>query len=674
MNLYRIAVRYLFLFVAATTCGASGWAQVDVLTWHNDAARTGQNLKESLLTPMGLNASTFGLLANIPVDGKVDAQPLYVSALNVNGMGTHNVLFVATEHDTVYAIDADTGSAYWQTSILLGGESTSDARSCSQVAPEIGITSTPVIDRRAGPHGTIFLVGMSKDGAGNYYQRLHALDLSTGAERPGSPVSVQATYPGTGSNSFNGSVIFDPKQYKDRPALLLLNGSVLTSWSSHCDIVPYTGWVIAYSENTLQQTAVINFAPNGADASPWNAGAGPAADVSGNVYLALGNGTFDSTLDAQGLPSNGDYGNSAIKLQGSTLAPLDYWTMFNTGSESGGDVDLGSGGLMLLPDQVDAAGNTRHLAVAAGKDQNLYVLDRDQMGHFDAAGDTTIYQELSGALPGGMWSSPAYFNGHVFYGSVGNPIRSFTFSDAQVSANSIETTVTSFGYPGTTPSISAYGSSHGILWATENSNPAVLHAYDSGNVAAELYNSNQAASSRDHFGVGNKFIVPTIANGKVYVGTTNSVAIFGAIRRTPAPVPDGDYTILNRNSQLILDDPGFSTSDGIAVFQWSSNGGSNQKWFLSYSGDGYYTIQNVSSKLFLTDANGSSTSGIHVVQSHPANDDTQLWSLVPSGGGFVIENKATAQAFDDSGFTTSQGPYIILWRANGGSNQIWDLR
>lgn len=648
--------------------------QTDVLTWHNDAARTGQNLTESLLTPARVNAATFGLLTNVVVDGKVDAQPLYVSALSVNGQGMHNVLFIATEHDSVYAVDADTGKLYWKKSLLGSGETTSDTRSCSQVSPEIGITATPVIDRNAGGHGTIFLTAMSKNASGSYYQRIHALDLSTGAEQSGSPVVVQATYPGTGANSSNGEVVFDAKQYKDRPALLLLNGTLYTSWGSHCDIGPYTGWMIAYNESTLKQAAVLDYTPNGSDAAPWNAGSGPAADASGSIYVALGNGTFDTTLTAQGFPSKSDYGNSMIKVNGATLGVLDYWTMYNSTSESAGDVDLGSGGLMVLPDQTDSTGKVRHLAVAAGKDGNLYVADRDSMGHYDATNDGTIYQQLSGALPGGVWSSPAYFNERVYYGSVGNSMRSFPVSAARLNGNSIQTTSTVFGYPGTTPSISANGTANAIVWATENTNPAVLHAYQAGSLSTELYNSNQAASSRDHFGVGNKFIVPTIANGKVYVGTTNSVAIFGWIRQQGAPVADGDYVILNLYSQLAMDDPGWSTASGIAIFQWPADGYANQEWFLSYNGSGYYTVQNVASKLFLCDENGSTTPGTSLVQALPSNDDSQLWSLTASGTGYVIRNKASGLVLDDKSWSKSSGANIILWPGNGDSNQTWLLK
>ncbi len=651
-------------------------AQTDVLTWHNDAARTGQNTAEAILTPANVNATRFGLLANVAVDGKVDAQPLYVSALNVAGKGTHNVLFIATEHDSIYAVDADNGTVLWQKSLLGTGETTSDARNCNQVTPEIGITATPAIDRNAGPHGTIYLVAMSKDGAGNYYHRIHALDLSTAAEQFNGPVVVHATYPGTGDGSSGGVVTFDPKQYKERPGLLIQNGTLYTSWSSHCDIRPYGGWMMTYNQTTLAQTAALDFVPNGSDAAPWNAGAGPAADPSGNVYISLGNGTFDTTLNGQGFPTSGDYGNALVKLalNGNTLSPVDYWTMYNSVSESSVDTDLGSGGLMLLPDQVDATGKTRQLIVAAGKDHNIYVADRNNMGKFDSSSNGTLYQELANALPGGEWSSPAYFNEHVYYGSVSQNLASFTVSGAKLLASPTQTTPTTFAYPGTTPSISSYGNGSGIVWATENTSPAVLHAYDANNLSTEFYNSNQAANGRDHFGTGNKFIAPTIANGKVYVGTTNSVGIFGFVRQAAAPIADGDYTMTNVFSGLVMDDPHQTLAPGTAMYQWPVNGAPNQEWFFAYDGNGYYTIQNVFSGLFLTDTNGSATPAISLVQNVPAGDATQLWSLTASGGGYVIKNKATGLVFDDSHQNPNGGPYIILYPTNGAPNQSWKIQ
>ncbi|HEY0794990.1 MAG TPA: RICIN domain-containing protein [Acidisarcina sp.] len=663
-------------FPVALACAITCQAQTDVTTWHSDAARTGQNLTESILTPQLVNSTNFGLLGTFKVDGKVDAQPLYVSALNLPGVaGTHNVLFIATEHDSVYAVDADTGKQYWHRTMLPAGETTSDSRNCNQVVPEIGITATPAIDRTVGPHGTIYVVAMSKDSSGNYYHRIHALDITTGAEEFNGPVQVHATYPGSGDGSTGGTVTFDPKQYKERPGLLLLNGMLYTSWGSHCDVRPYGGWMMTYNQTTLQQTAAIDFVPNGSDAAPWNSGAGPAADSSGNVYTSLGNGTFDTTLNAQGLPSQGDYGNSLVKLafQNNKLNVLDYWTMYNSNAESNVDADLGSGGYMLLPDLIDATGATRHLSVAAGKDTNLYVADRDNMGHYNPNNNSTLYQELTGALPGGVWSSPAYFNNRVYYGSVGATMRVFDITAAKLSTSPAQTTPTSFAYPGTTPSISAFGTSNAIVWAAENGNTAVLHAYDANNLAVELYNSDQAPSSRDHFGVGNKFIVPTIANGKVYVGTTNSVAGFGFIHHISAPLADGDYTMTNQFSKLVLDDNGTNVS-GSVVYQLNPSSSLNQKWFFSYNGNGYYIIQNVSSGLFLTEPNSSATPGTLLEQATPNNQDSQLWSLTRSGTGYTITNKLTKLVLDDSSHSTSSGQYIDLYTPNGGASQVWNLQ
>ncbi len=524
----RIAFQAFVLF--ALSAGV-GFSQTNVLTWHNDNARTGQNLTETILTPENVTPTTFGLLFTVPVDGLVDAQPLYVSGLSIAGQVSKNVVFAATENDSVYAFDADTGVVYWQASLLGSGEVPSDDRSCAQVTPRIGITSTPVIDLKAGPHGTIFLVAMSKDASGNYYQRLHALDITTGAELGASPTLIQPTYTGL------GDVTWDPSQYKDRAGLLLVNGIVYTSWAAHCDRDPYTGWTVGFDESTLQQSNVFNFTPNGSQGSIWGAGAGPAADAQGNLFFAVANGTFDSLLNSSKFPRLLDFGNAFVKLtlQSGSLVATDYWTMYNSVIESGGDVDLGSGGIMLLPDQKDATGTVRSLAVGAGKDSNLYVVDRNNMGKFDSAGDATIYQQLTGALPGGIWSNPAYFNGFVYYGAVGDYIRAFQLDSALLSASPVSMTLNSFGYPGMTPSISANGTSNAILWAVENNKPAVLHAFDPTDLATEFYNSNQAAGGRDQFGNGNKYMVPTIANGKVFVGTPNSVAVFGLLPQVTEP-------------------------------------------------------------------------------------------------------------------------------------------
>jgi hypothetical protein len=502
------------------------------LTYHNDTGRTGQNLNETILTPANVNPTAFGRLFTLTIDGKVDGQPLYASSVGTAN-GVHNLLIVVTEHDSAYAFDADTGAPVWHVSVLGSGETTATSV-CYQVVPEIGITSTPVIDRTQGPDGAIFLVAMSADNAGSSFQRLHALDLATGAELFGGPANIQASFPGTGDNSSGGFVMMDPAQYEERAALLLLNGTIYTTWSSHCDYRPYTGWVIAYSETTLAQTSVLNLTPNGFGGAVWMSGAGPAADSSGNVYFLAGNGDFDTTLNANGFPSYGDFGNAFVKASTAPgLAVADYFDMYNQALENPGDIDLGSGGALLLPDMSDAFGTVWHLAAGAGKDSNIYVVNRDSMGKFNPTSNN-IYQELAGVLPGGIWSMPAYFNNRLYYGPVGNPIYAFQFSNAKLSTSAGAQTATSFEYPGATPSVSANNTASGIVWAAENASPAVLHAYDA-NTLIELYNSNQAAGGRDNFGAGNKFITPTIANGKVYVGTTTGVGVFGLLNPNVAP-------------------------------------------------------------------------------------------------------------------------------------------
>ncbi len=437
--------------LALTIQGTPTTNAPDVTTYHYDIARDGLNAQETILTPTNVTSTQFGKIGFDTVDGKVDAQPLYLANVNVGGQ-LHNVLYVASEHDSVYAFDADSGAQLWKTSILASGETTSDDHGCGQITPEIGITSTPVIDRKQGPNGTIFVVGMSKDASGKYHQRLHALDVTTGAEISGSPTEVAATYPGTGDNSQNGNVVFDPSQYAERAALLLLNGNIYTGWTSHCDAGLYTGWVIGYSESTLQQTQLLNMTPNGHEGSIWMSGGGLAADSSGFIYFLDANGTFDTTFDANGFPANGDYGNAMVKLSTSgKLAVADYFEMYNGVSESSEDLDLGSGGPLLLPDQTDASGIVHHLIVAAGKDKNIYLADRGNLGKFNPAtnpADNNIYQQLTGAMAGMVYSSPAYFNGVLYYAADGDSLKAFPLTNAQLATSPSSVSPTKFGHPG----------------------------------------------------------------------------------------------------------------------------------------------------------------------------------------------------------------------------------
>jgi hypothetical protein len=495
----------------------------DVLTYHNDSARTGQTLHEEILTPANVDSKLFGKLWILPTDGLVDGQPLYAAGVPISGHGLRNVLYVVTENDSVYAYDADSTNLYWHVSMLLTNEVVSDNRGCGQVTPTIGITSTPVIDRQLGSNGTIFVVAMSKSGSSSYFHRLHALDLGTGADRV-PPMTVSATFPKIG-----GTLTFDAAQYKERASLLLLNGVLYTAFSSHCDNPPYNGWIIGFDESTLAQTSVLNVTPNGTMGAIWMAGDGLCADTNGNIYFLDANGSFDATLGTNGFPAQGDFGNAFMKLSTTSnkLAVADYFANDNNVYENNHDGDLGSGGSILLPDMLDSDGNTRRLAVGAGKDQNIYVVDRQNLGHYSSSSNVN-YQTLTGALDGMVFSVPAYFNGVLYYGSVNDYIKALPFVDARLGAVSSRSPTT-FPSPGATPSISAHGATNGIVWVTANTSSAVLHAYNATNLALELYNSTQATGGRDSFGTGNKYITPTIASARVYVGTAADVGVFGLL-------------------------------------------------------------------------------------------------------------------------------------------------
>ncbi|HTD53931.1 MAG TPA: hypothetical protein VK670_01010 [Silvibacterium sp.] len=524
----RMDAATLDLTIEATASG------IDVTTYHYDNARDGLNAHETILTPANVKYAGFGEIGHYGMDGHVDGAPLYLSALTIGGK-VRNVLYAVSEHDSVYAFDADTGAQLWKTSVLRANETTSDNHGCDQITPEIGITSTPVIDRA---YGAIFVVAMSKDSGGKYHHRLHALELVSGAELSGSPTEIQATYPGTGLFSDQGVQTFLPSQYAERVGLLLLNGVIYMGWTSHCDQAPYTGWLMGYSEKTLKQTSVLNLTPNSGgsgfgagEGSIWMSGAGLAADASGNIYFLDANGGFDTTLNASGFPIHGDYGNAFMKVStaGGKLTVADYFNPSNTVNESDDDEDLGSGGVLLLPDLKDSLGHVRELAVGAGKDRSIYVADRTNMGKFNAS-KNNVYQQLSGATANGVWGMPAWFNGTIYYGGQNDVLKAFSVVDARLLTTPSSQSSQVYSYPGATPSVSANGTQKGIVWAVENrANAGVLHAYDATNLAHELYNSTQAPKNRDAF-TDNKFITPVVANGKVFVGTTTGVAVFGLLK------------------------------------------------------------------------------------------------------------------------------------------------
>ncbi len=447
-------------------------AQVNVLTYHNDNARTGQNLNEALLTPASVYSPNFAMRFTRPVDGYVYAQPLYLSGLVLPGQGKHNVVYVATEHDSVYAFDADNPSgenAYplWQVSLVPPGDSSVPNwdTGTGDIVSEIGITGTPVIDPQAG---VLYVVAKTKEN-NTYVQRLHALDVKSGAERFGGPVVIEAQVPGYGDGSVNGIVNFLPLRQMNRSGLLLLNGVVYLAFGSHGDNIPYHGWLLGYDAHSLQKVAVFNTTPNGltdpsgyplGGGALWGGGAGPAADSSGNIYFETGNGTFDVNLGGS------DYGDSFMKLSTKRgLAVADSFTPYNQYALDDSDADLGSGGLILLPDSVGSPTNP-HLLVGCGKEGTVYLVDRDSMGSYNATADYNL-QTLYYAI-GGTWSSPAYFNSAIYYWGVNDSLRMFQVSSGSIASTPLSTSSFGIGYPSSTPSISANGNQTGVVWAVQN--------------------------------------------------------------------------------------------------------------------------------------------------------------------------------------------------------------
>jgi hypothetical protein len=550
------------------------------------------------------------------LDGQVYAQPLYLAGVPVSGKGRHNVVFVCTEGDSVYAFDADSNAGgnstpLWHVNFTnpAAGITTvpsADVYNSPQITPVLGITSTPVID---GDAGTIYVVAMTKEVSGTttrYVHRLHALDITSGTERSNSPVEVQATYTFTFSNGTKKTYAFRPVDYKQRPGLLLLNGTIYTSWSSHSDQGAYHGWLIAYDAISLKQTAVFSNTSNAIGASFWQSGAAPAADANGNIYVVGGNGPYDLSL--------GNIGNSVLRMstQNGGLALADHFAPFNINTLNLLDKDLGSCGALLLPDEVGSPDHP-HLLLGAGKEGRIYLLDRDNLGT-QSANDANAVQTLLGAV-NGVYGIAAYYNGTVYFSAQADNLKAFSIQNAQLSTTPTSQAGVKFAYPGSVPVVSASGVTGGIVWVIENKTNARLHAYDASNLAKELYNSDQmAADSLDRYV---KFTTPTVTNGRVYVGTAAALTAFGLNNVTPA----GDVT-----TQVTVKRGGFRydyTSKSFIQTVQVKNAGS-----VPITGPLSLVLDNLS-------AGAKLTSGGGVTTSYAAPTGSFYQSITPPGGAIA---------------------------------------
>lgn len=523
MKPFPTASSLLALALSALPCFAQ------VTTSQYDNFRTGATLSEKILTPQNVNAKQFGKLGAFKVDGAVYAQPLFVPGVELPGKGTHDVIYVATEHDSVYAFDAyRPGDApLWQVSFLDKSRSltipSEDDVQCPFIRPEVGITSTPVIDIKTG---TLYVLARTKirhaTSADEYFQHLHALAITTGVEKFGGPKLIAASVPGQGSGSVKGQVPFDPLKENPRAALTLANNTVYIAWASSCDVDPYHGWVMAYDAQTLAQKAVLNVNPNGREAGIWLSDTGPAVDAAGNLYVPTGNGTFD--INSGGT----DYGDSVLKLDGTSLSVRDYFTPHDQDRISEADSDVGSSGPTLLPDQ---SGQHRHLLVQPTKDSSIYVIDRDNMGKYHAGQDALVEMIK---IPGGGYGAMAYWNGHAFFAASDDVLRDYAIQNGQL--NPAATSTTKFANPGATPSISANGNKNAILWAIAtktwngpDTKPAVLYAFDATKLGDPIYTSEQN-SQRDRAALATRFVIPMVVKGRVYFSARGEVEVYGLFK------------------------------------------------------------------------------------------------------------------------------------------------
>ena len=527
--------RSLFLPICVFTLillmsSAASVAQVAVTTYHNDNYHSGVNSHETILTLSNVNEVTFGKRFALPVVGYIYAQPLYVPQVNIGGT-LHNVVYVVTEHDQAYAFDVNSGALLWHKDFLIPTNAgkkimpfSADDMGCSVTGVEAGITSTPVIDPTSNE---IYIVAATKEIVNNnttFYYRMHVLDIRTGVEKllgPAFGAPITAKVPGTGGGSQDGYITFDPLWHIQRAALTMANGLIYVSWGSFCDFGTWHGWIMAFNKSSLWPSGVLMVTPNGYDGGIWNSGAGIAVDASNNLYVSTGNGLFDINLGGI------DYADSVLRLSwtGSQPAILDYFTPWDQGWLDSYDWDLSAGGMLLLPDQPGS--KYPHLLIQAGKEGTIDLINRDNLGHYNPAGDTQIVQTLPFILSM-YWGSPVFWNNSLYIGGQFAPLQMFRYDPVQqqIQTPSASATRVMFGYPGPTPSISSNGTNNGIVWIFDSF--STLRAYDATNLGHELYNSNQNRQ-RDQAGTVEQFVTPTVADGMVFLGAENEVDIYGLL-------------------------------------------------------------------------------------------------------------------------------------------------
>jgi hypothetical protein len=636
-----------------------------ILTQHNDLGRSGANPNETILTTSNVGPNSFGKLFSLAIDGFTYAQPLYVPGVTLTNQGTHNVLYVATAHDSVYAFDADSGALYWRVS--LGTPVPSSVIGTENILVEVGIISTPMIDASSG---TLYVTAKTYEN-GTQIFRLHALDIASGAEKFGGPVEVAASVSGSGFGSIGGRLTFFAPIENQRAAVSLVNGIVYLAFGSHEDNGPYHGWLLGYDAKTLSQVQVFNDTPNSGQAGIWMGGQGLVADASNQLYLITGN----STRTAEN--ASADYGESFLKLapSGTSLIVADYFKPFDYDHFNAEDIDLGSTGAFLIP-------GTNYIA-GGSKSGMLYLLDTNNMGKLNLASDQVV-QEFQ--ADNGLWGSPAFWNNTLYIWGTSGSLRAYAFlgTHFNTSSSSRGAYVTSGGASSGSVSVSSNGTQAGtgIVWATAPvSDPD--HATVGGNLfaldAADLTHllwSTQQNPSRDGYGNYAKLVAPTIANGKVYVGTdSGQVAVYGLLPGGQNLIADGTYTIVNQLSGLAVDDPGFSTANNQVMDQWTINGGNNQKWHLTNLGNNVIELINAYSGKALEVAQSSTANGALVDQNPYAGSPSQQWKIVSvSSGVYEVTNVNSGQALAIAGGSTSTGAQVDQAPYAGNTSQQWSFR